>query len=492
MSLYSKTTRGIRWSATSYVGRQIMQFLSLAIFARLLTPSQFGLISMALVVVNFILIFKDLGTSAAIIQRRQLSQDLLSSVYWFNVLFGLATSIITFLIAPLVAQFYQDSQIIGILRVLSLVFFISSLSILHQTLLQREQKFNRLAIIELSATFLGATIGIVAAILNAGVWSLVIQAITYSSTNTLLLWLMNSWKPKMILRWVDVKSISNYSLNLTGFNITNYFARNLDNILIGKYLGSQSLGYYSVAYQIMLTPVQVVSNIVNRVMFPAYSQIQDDTPRFRRIYIRAAGAIALISFPLMLGIMVVNYPLIITIFGSKWLPVSQILLILAPVGMAQSIATTVGVIYQAKGRTDWMFRWGMFAGFVRMVAFIIGLRWGLIGVALGYAISSIILIYPGFAIPLSLIDMKVNVLFKALWKPLQYSLIMMIFVIGLRVFFNIIGYDNSLIILIACTLFGGSIYLGLLISKKPQSMRDVLSLLPPNSLGRLNKYMKLS
>ena len=350
MSLYSKTTSGIRWSAVSYIGRQIVQFFSLAVFARLLTPSQFGLVGMALVVVNFILIFKDLGTSSAIIQRRELSQNLLSSIYWFNVLFGLITSIITFIVAPFIAQFYNEPQITPILRVLSLVFVISGLSILHQTLLQRDQKFNRLAIIELSATGFGAITGIVAALNNAGAWSLVIQALTYSSSTTVLLWIFNYWKPRMKLRWIDVKSISNYSLNLTGFNITNYFARNLDNILIGRYLGSQQLGYYTLAYQIMITPVQVVSNIVNRVMFPAYSQIQDDIPRFQRIYIRTAGAIALISFPLMLGIMVVNQPLISTIFGSTWMPVSIIILILAPVGMAQSIGTTVGVIYQAKGR----------------------------------------------------------------------------------------------------------------------------------------------
>jgi len=431
-SLKHQAVSGVKWSAVSQVSRQGTQLLTTIILAHLLTPSDFGLVGMAMVVIGFIGIFKDLGTSAAIIQRKVLSERLLSSIFWVNVGFGTLAMAVLFLGAPLGGAIYHEPRVIAILRILSLSFFISGLSILQQALLERSLAFDTLAKVEIISVLCGAVVGIGLAVVGAGVWSLVFQSLTTVSVTTVLLWLFSSWRPKRIFYWQEVKSVSSYSLNLVGFSIFNYFARNADYLLIGRYLGALELGYYTLAYRTLLFPLRNISAVIGRVMFPVYSAIQDDNRRFSYTYLKVASSIALITFPMMMGVLALAKPFVILVFGTKWLPVIPLLMILAPVGMIQSVGTTVGAIYQAKGRTDWMFRWGVGASTFIVVAFMLGVLWGVTGVAIAYATASFILFYPNFVIPFRLIDLEVAKLLKVLSKPFINSFFMFAVIVLFR------------------------------------------------------------
>ena len=167
-------------------------------------------------------------------------------------------------------------------------------------------------------------------------------------------------------------------------------------------------------------------------MFPVYSSIQEDKHRFSSAYLKVAAIIALITFPMMMGVWALANPFITVVFGAKWQPVVLLLMILAPVGMIQSVGATVGAIYTAKGRTDWMFRWGIGAGIFVMIAFVVGLRWGIVGVASAYAIASLILFYPSIAIPFRLIDLEFANLLKALWRPFTNSMVMFVVLLMFR------------------------------------------------------------
>lgn len=428
-ALRQKAVSGIKWSAISQAGRQGTQLLTMIILARLLAPSDFGVVEMAMVVIGFVGIFKDLGTAAAIIQRKELSETLLSSIFWVNVCFGSLAMILLFLFAPLVGLFYREVRVVVVLQVLSISFFISGLGILHQALLERTLSFSSLAKLEAISVFVGAILGIGLAFAHAGVWSLVFQSLVTVSVATILLWLSSSWRPQWFFRWSEVKTISSFSLNLTGFSIFNYFARNVDYLLIGRYLGAQELGYYALAYRILLFPLQNISAVIGRVMYPVLSSIQDDNKRFSSAYLKVAASISLVSFPLMMGALALAKPVILVFFGEKWQPVILLVMILAPVGLMQSIGTTVGAIYQAKGRTDWMFRWGIGSGTFVVIAFIIGLRWGIVGVAVAYAIASFVLLYPSFSIPFRLLDLKFFELLKILRPSFINSSLMLVVLI---------------------------------------------------------------
>ena len=424
MSLRRQTASGFRWTAASQAGRQGMQLLTIAVLAHLLQPTDFGLIAMATVATGFITLFRDLGTSAALIQRRELSDRLVASLFWVNAGFGLLAAALLALAAPLIALFYHEPRVTPVLQVLALSFVASGLGILHQALLERRLAFARLARVELAATLAGALVGIGMALRGWGVWSLVGQSLAVATLTTILLWAVTGWRPALCFDWSEVRSVSRYSLNLTGYNIFNYFARNADYLLVGRFLGAADLGFYTLAYRIMFYPLQNVSAMVGRVMFPVYARLQDDAERFRNAFLKIAGGVALLTFPLMLGVLALARPFVLGVFGPRWEPTVLLLQILAPAGMIQTIVTLGGSIYQARGRTDWMFRWGVFAGTVFVAAFALGVRWGVTGVAAAFTAALLLLSYPALAIPLRLIGLRVGRLARTLLPPLTSALLM--------------------------------------------------------------------
>jgi len=433
LNLLKEASVGIKWLAIARLSKQAFQFITLIILARLLTPDDFGLMTTALVVIGLLNIFRDMGLSAAIIQRKLVTDELLSTLFWLSIAIGIIVTSSLIIVSPLIAGFYKTPKLALILQILSFSFLITSLTLLHQALLEKDLKFNLLSKIEIISTLIGAVVGIIMAINNFGVWSLVFQNLVNISIVSAILWFNKSFKPKLHFKFRDVQSIANYSINLAGFNVVNYFVRNSDYVLIQKFLGEKLLGFYNLAYRIMLYPLQNVTAVISRVMFPVYSRLQDDNEKFRDSYVELTNLIALITFPLMLWIVAVSDIFIISLFSKKWEAVIPLLIILAPVGMIQSVYSPAGLIYQTKGRTDWWFKWGIFTGVLFILAFLIGIKWGLIGVALGYLTANLITFYPGLAIPFRLIDLKVNVFIRSFSKTFLISLVMSAFIFCIKI-----------------------------------------------------------
>ncbi|HTY10700.1 MAG TPA: MOP flippase family protein [Bacteroidota bacterium] len=474
MPLLPSILTGVKWSSISQFGRQILQLVTTIVLARTLAPSDFGLMSMAMVVVGFLNVFRDLGTSSAIIQRNEISGTLLSGIFWLNVIFGIVVMSLVFVLAPLFASFYGEARLVPILKALSASFFISSIGISHQALLERELQFEKLAKAEISSTLFGAVVGITLAIRGAGVWSLVAQALsTALLSSTLLSLVLSRWKPRLVFSVAEIKSVARFSLNLSGFNMTNYFIRNADSLLIGKYLGAQDLGYYVLAYRIVLYPWQNVTSVISRVMFPVYSKLNQDNMTFRRAYLNVASTIAAIAFPMMLGLIGVSSPLVHVFFGDQWRTVSSLIVILAPIGLLQSIDSTTGSIYLAKSRTDWMFRWGIATGISGVAAFVIGLHWGVIGVATGYLIASLIWLYPGLAIPFSLIGLSILELLKKVWRPFSCAALMLAVIFALKASCG--DWLTPVETLIGLLLSGISVYLLCSLVLNRESMKSIIS-----------------
>lgn len=424
-SLRSQAVSGLKWVSAAQVFNNVLRIISTIILARLLSPDDFGLMGMAVVVTSFLSIFGNLGFSAAVIQRQTLTHNALSSIYWLNVSLGIVLAGLVLLSAPFVADFYQESRIIPLLTTLGLAFILTSLGSLHRALFQKALLFSKISLIEMVASLIGILLGICAAVLGAGVWSLVINTLTISAVSTLLVILASSWRPAFVFVWADVRPMFNFSLSLTGFSIVNYFARSADDILVGRYLGAQALGHYGFAYNVMLYPLQNISQVISKVMFPVLSQIQDDHTRIRDLYVNASATIAMVTFPMMAGIAIVADPIIPIVLGVKWEPVALLLVILAPVGALQSIGTLVGQIYLAKGRTDIMLYWGLFAAVVVVGAFVIGLHWGIVGVAACYALASALLFLPSLWIAFRLIELPVTRVLVAMVRPAAASLLML-------------------------------------------------------------------
>jgi O-antigen/teichoic acid export membrane protein len=448
---------GIKWTSVSTFGRRILALLANIVLARLLAPADFGLVAMAAVVLGFIDIFKDLGTGAALIQRKQVSDGLLSSIFWFNVGFGIIATAVTITCAPLVAAFYKEARVTPILTGMSVSFLLSALAIVHNGLMQRNMAFVTLAKIEVAAAVVSYTVGIGAAVLGHGVWSLVYQVLTNNLVFLVLIWFASSWRPKFMFIWAEVRSVMNYSLNLAGYNVFYYFAQNVDNFLIGRYLGTEALGLYDLAYRLMTFPMQAISAVFGKVMLPFYAKAQEDLPRFRQAFMRSAEAIAFITFPLMLGLMAVREHFVLSVFGEQWIPVITLLALFAPLAAMRSIVTTTGSIFMAMGRADLQLRWGIFSNLFVIAGLVIGLQWGIVGVAAGFTIASLLLTYHNFAIPFRLIDMKVSTLAAGLRSTTLCSVLMFGVIFGLDLVLR--GRFGSGALLGAYVVIGGASYM---------------------------------
>jgi O-antigen/teichoic acid export membrane protein len=420
----------VKWTSVSTMGRRVLALLANIAFARLLAPGDFGVVAMAGVLLGFVEIFKDLGTGTALVREKNLGQGLLSSVFWLNCGFGLAITVLVMLLAPLVAEFYHEPRVQPVMMVMAVSFVLSSLSIVHTSVLMREMAFDRLAKVELTASGISYAVGLGAALTGHGVWSLVYQVVTNTALGTLLIWFASRWRPSFTFMWAEVRAISRYSLNLAGYNIFYYFAQNVDNLLIGRFLGTEALGLYDMAYKLMTFPMQAISAVFGRVMTPYYAMAQDDLPRFRQAFLKVAVAIAFVTFPLMFGLFSTREHFVYSVFGAAWAPAIPLLALFAPLAALRSVLTTTGSIYIARGRTDQQLRWGVLSNLIVFAGLGIGLKWGITGVAAGFVVTSLLLMYHNFAIPFRLIGLPMSALLAAL-RPTAVCTALMVAVLTL-------------------------------------------------------------
>lgn len=445
-----RVVTGVKWTFVSTMGKRFMALAANVVMARLLAPEDFGLVAMAGVVLGFVDLFRDLGTGAALVRQKEIRPSLQSSVFWLNLAFGITMTLSMMALSPVIAALYREPRVQPVIMVMSLSFLLSSAAIVQSGVMTRKMRFQALAKIELSASALSYTVGISAALLGQGVWSLVYQVMTYTAVSTTLLWIVGDWRPQLLFVWSEVRGIMGYSLNLVGYNVFYYFAQNVDNLLIGRYLGTGALGIYDLAFKLMAFPMQALSVVFGKVMLPYYAQVQDDLPRFRYVFLQVAKAIAFISFPLMIGLFASREHFVMTVFGSDWAPMIPLLAMFAPLAAIRSVLTTTGSIYVATGRADLQLRWGIVSNLIVFAGLAIGLQWGVVGVAAGFTITALMLLYHNFTIPFRLVNLTLGNLVGALRPTLLCTGLMLACLIALNTLITELSH-TAMLILLVCT-----------------------------------------
>ena len=368
--------------------RIAVQFASVVVLSRLLTPQDFGLVACVAPVIAFVSMFQDLGYGQAIVQRREISQQQISSVFWTTAALGVACTLLAILASPAVAWFFHDSRLVLLTMAASFSLILGSLAAVPSGLLNRRLQFRGLAFTDALAAFSGLAAAIIAALLGARYWSLVISALVTSVVTLLGYWTYARWKPGgPTVRFVD-REIGTFGANLTGFTFVSYFARNLDNVLIGRKLGAIALGYYDRAFKLLSFPIQNLNGPLYSVMTPLLSRVQDDKPRLRAMFIRSAGQLTLVIVPAMAALISVSHDAVLLVFGPHWEPVAPIFFFLGIVGLVQPLTNATGWVLIAQGRTDIMFRLGLMTSCIAVAAFFLGLRFGgAVGLAAAYAMA---------------------------------------------------------------------------------------------------------
>lgn len=480
-----RTIKGIAWSLVSQVGRQVLAFVIGITLARLLSPREFGLVAMVLVFTGFANIFTEMGFSAALIQKQDVRQEHLSSVFWLNLMSGFLLMAIFMVGSPLVATFYREPLLIPLTMLVSANFFIGSFNIVQSTLMTKSLNFRTLSVVEIAAVVISGTVAIVMAYSGFGVWSLAVQTVVFSIVTAMLLWKLSPWRPNFKFNWRAVRELLGFSTSLLGTQMLNYWVRNIDNLLIGRFLGSDPLGAYSRAYSVMLLPLTNISRVLSRVMFPAFSIIQEDKRRVRNMYLRMTRTIALFTFPLMLGLFVTVDPFVITVFGQQWAEMIPILQVLCLLGVTQSIGTLNGNLYLSQGRADLQFKVGLFLKANAILGIVIGLHWGVVGVAIGYTISSFINSYPSFFFAGRLLDLTFSELLRNLSSTFACATAMAISVYALGLLLP--AHWPHWPCLVVEVLFGVLVYIFLIHFFKVQAYIETIELLKEQWKNRFNR-----
>lgn len=409
-----------KWLAFAQAIKILCQLVSLIFLARIIPPNEYGLMSMAGVVVALGFLFRDMGTSAALIQKENLTEDLKNAVFWLNVLTGLILCISIIVLSPFVAIYFNEAKLTPVLALLSLTFLITCFSSSHLALMERQSKFKIIALIESFSSILATVFAIIAAYKGAGVYSLVIQSLFNSLISSILIFKYSTWIPSLrgyrYLR--EIKQLITFSGNLVAFNFVNYFSRNSDRYIVGRFMNSSTLGAYDLAYKIMLFPLQTLTFVISRSMLPILSSYRSDTNKFNETFINSLKTITFLSFPLMTGLMILREPFINLVLGSKWQMVTGILLWLAPTGMLQSINSTTGAVFTAKGKTHLLLYTGVMSAVIYVTCFLLSARYDIETFSKNYFISNVIAVGINLAILCFFIKLPVSNLIKALMPAL--------------------------------------------------------------------------
>lgn len=389
MGLKRKAASGVKWMSVSTAIKTIVSILQVVILAHFLSPKDFGLMAMALLMVGFADVYTDLGISAAIIYRQDATREQLSSLYWLNVISGLLVFGLAWVLIPFIVMFFNEPRLLPLLQTIALVFIITPLGKQFEILLQKELSFIILAEQEIAASFGGFVVAVICAILGFGVWTLVLAffAGTILRTTLLIYIGLGRFRPSFHFRVSDLKGFIGFGMYQIGERTINYFSQQFDQILIGKLLGAQSLGFYNFAFNIAVQPISRINPIITKVAFPVFSKVQDDIVRLRNGYIKVVGFLTNVNAPLLVGIAAVAPIAVPLILGEKWSQSIILIQILSFVALLRSMGNPIGSLQLAKGRADLGFKWNVIFLLINIPAVYLG---GMIGGGVGVAISLLI------------------------------------------------------------------------------------------------------
>lgn len=365
MTLKNSAISGVKWTSISMVVVTALQLLQLSILARYLAPTDFGLMAILMIVIGFSQAFMDMGVSNAIIQRENITHSQLSSLYWLNTLSGGLLTLIVILLSPFIATVYNEAKITELLLLLSSVFFITALGNQYRILCQKKLLFDLMAKIDVVSATLAFSTAVYLAYKGAGVYSLVFaMLVSASSASVLYLYvgLKYHHKPSFTYNHKELKGFYSFGLFQMGERTLNYISANVDKILIGKIIGLQAVGFYNMAWQLIIFPLSKINPIVNKVAFPIYSKVQNDTESLNRYYSLSVKVLSLITIPLLAFLSFFSKDIVLIVFGNGWEKSASLITVLAFIGIGKALGNPGGALLLALGRADVGFWWNLFWG----------------------------------------------------------------------------------------------------------------------------------
>ncbi len=496
-SLSKKVTTSAVWVFSFQILDNILGLIRLVILARLLSPTDFGLVGIAWLTLQIISTFTQTGIHQALIHKQSIEKFL--NTAWTYLLFrGIILYIIVFSIAPLLGSFFNNPSIIPVIRVLGLTFFIESFVNIGIVFLQKNLLFDKQFYFQLIGNLVDFTIAIVLAFILKDVWAIVYGSVANNMVRVLLSYYFSKYRPKFEFNISLFRELGNYGKWVTGSSILQFIYTQGDDILVGRIIGPTALGFYQLAYKISNLPATQITHLISNVLFPAYAQIQSDKVRLSKIYLSVLQLISYLSFFVGIIIIAFAYDFTVLFLGEKWLPIVTAMQILTLWGMVRSIGATTGPVWQALGTPSKITKVQSIQVLIMIIViYPLTIKLGITGTALAVIIASFIPNAIAVYLMHKTLSLKIILIVRELLFPLVSSMIMYGTYMVMRANINDITFTWFFLLAIISTviyllstfilykLFGYTIYLNL-----GKIIDSVIANNRNNNLLLLNKYYK--
>lgn len=490
----NKSVQSSAWLYGRMVFTNIINLGVMAVLARQLLPSDFGLVTLAQVLLRFLAVIGSSGVGEYIIyDRAEGREERAHAAFWLNSAVSLVVVVIGLALIPVLTRFYVEPGLAPLLILMFIRYPLDQAANVPDALVKKSLDYKKLVIRDTILEIITSLAMVAMALTGFGVMSLVVPGLAAAPLRFILVIWMARWHPKLPLRLKEWNKIFKYSINVIGTSLATTIAAEGDTLIIGKSLGSAQLGYYNLSWQSANLVSRTITGMVGKVTMPALSAVADDRERLRKAFNRMLMVMGTVSFPLLIGQLVVADLFIITIYGSQWIESILPLQILLIYAIRQSVGSPASVIYNVVGRPEIGLKFNL--GFIPfyILSIVIGSLYGIIGVALGVTIARTLGGFVAFWIAARLVKESLYELLKQFALPFSASLIMGLLVWGARILVEQF-ISSEILVLILLIAFGGIIYLLLLITLYKKLMKELLVLIDTISKpfgNRIRLIMKI-
>jgi PST family polysaccharide transporter len=487
MSLRQKAVKGVVWTAIGNWGSQFISFAVFFLLARLLGPEAFGLVALSSVFFAFMQVFLDQGFGQALVQRQKLEPEHLDTAFWTNLGIGILLCLLTLVAADQIAEIFKEPRLVPIVRLMSLSFIFGGLNSVQDAILSRELNFKKLAIRSLISIAIGGIVGVAMALQGYGVWSLVGQSLSNGLASVITLWTATSWRPRLKFSTKHFKELFTYGINVVGINLLNFLNRRSDDFLIGYFLGSVALGYYSVAYRILMITSQLMIGTIQKIAMPVFSRLQHDPEKLRQAFYQAIQITSLFAFPVFIGLSILSPELIPIIFGEQWKPSIPVMQVLNLVGVLYAGFYYNGPMIMALGKPSWNLWLNCLQAAGNIIFFLIAVRWGIVAVAASYVIRGYLMAPVTVWVVNRVLPLNVFEYLRQYAAPWAATGVMVAIIFGTKFFLSEIV--TTPVLLVLCIVLGAIAYGVTILLIAPQLAQRAIALfrsaLPQSKLKKL-------
>lgn len=390
-TLSQRVVRSGFWAFALRIADRLFKLIRTIVLARILTPSDFGLMGIALLAMSTLRAFSQTGFQAALIQKKEDIEDYLDTAWTVSALRGLVLFLTLYLAAPYIALFFETPAVTPIIQAIGLSMLLGGLTNIGVVYFQKELEFNKQFIYQFGGDFADLVVAIAAAILLRNVWALALGVLAGSFVRFAVSYASQSYRPRMRLEWMKIKDLFSFGKWVVGADAISFLAVQGDDIFLGKILGTTALGFYQLAFRFSNVAATEITDVFGRVAFPTYSKMQDDVPKLRRGFLQTVEAVTSLSLPLSAGVFILASDFVRLFLGERWLPIVTPLQILTISGLIRSIQATGGPLFRAAGQPDFDFWMNLVRVIVMgVVIYPLTVIFGLSGTAIAVTLGALV------------------------------------------------------------------------------------------------------